>query len=60
MAMVYKVLTGKDQVDPAEWFTMAGEAARATRGQPTTRLEIRRNLFTIRVTEQWNRVPRDI
>ena len=31
MAMVYKVLTGKDQVDPAEWFTMAGEAVRATR-----------------------------
>ena len=31
MAMVYKVLTGKDQADPPEWFTMAGEALRATR-----------------------------
>ena len=30
MAMVYKVLTGKEQVDPTEWFNMAGEAARAT------------------------------
>ena len=31
MAMVYKVLTGKDQVDSAEWFRMAVEArARAT------------------------------
>ena len=31
VAMVYKVLTAKDQVDPAEGFTMAGEAARAIR-----------------------------
>ena len=31
MAMVYKVLTGKEQVDPADWFNTAGEAARATR-----------------------------
>ena len=30
MAMVYKVLTGTEQVDPTEWFNMAGEAARAT------------------------------
>ena len=62
MAMVYKVLTGKDQVDPAEWFTMAGEAARATRATADPlnikvkhgRLEVRQNFFTIRVTEQWN------
>ena len=31
MAMVYKVLTAKDQVDPAEGLAMAGEAARAIR-----------------------------
>ena len=68
MTMVYKDLTGKDQVDPTEWFTMAGEAARATRATADPlnikvkhgRLEVRRNFFTIRVTEQWNRVPRDI
>ena len=30
MAMVYKVLTGKEQVDPAEWFSMAGETSRVT------------------------------
>ena len=68
MTMVYKVLTGKDQVDPTEWFTMAGEAARATRATADPlnikvkhgRLEVRQNFFTIRVTEQWNRVPRDI
>ena len=31
MAMVYKVLTGRDQVDHEEWFTRVGEAARAAR-----------------------------
>ena len=31
MALVFKILTGKDQVAPTEWFTMAGEAARATK-----------------------------
>ena len=68
MAMVYKVLTGKEQVDPTEWFNMAGEAARATRATADPlnirvkhgRLELRQNFFTVRVTEQWNQVPTDI
>ena len=68
MVLVYKVLTGKDQVDPAEWFTMAAEATRATRttADPLNvrvkhgRLEVRRNFFTVRVTEQWNQVPMNI
>ena len=68
MAMVYKVLTGKEQVDPTEWFNMAGEAARATQATADPlnirvkhgRLELRRNFFTVRVTEQWNQVPTDI
>ena len=59
MAMVYKVLTGKEQVDPTEWFSMAGEAARATRATADP-LEVRQNFFTVRVTEQWNQVPTDI
>ena len=68
MAMVYKVLTGQEQVDPADWFNTAGEAARATRATADPlnirvkhgRLEVRRNFFTVRVTELWNRVPTDI
>ena len=68
MAMVYKVLTGKEQVDPTEWFNMAGETARATRATADPlnirvkhgRLELRQNFFTVRVTEQWNQVPTDI
>ena len=53
-------MTGREQVDPAEWFSMAGEAARATRATADPlnsrvkhgRLEVRRNFFTARVTEQ--------
>ena len=65
MVLVYKVLTGKDQVDPAEWFTMAAEAARATRttADPLNvrvkhgRLEVRRNFFSVRASGQWNDIP---
>ena len=56
------------QVDPAEWFSMAGEAARAMRATADPlnihvkhgRLEVRKNFFTVRVTEQWNQVPTHI
>ena len=62
------LMTGREQVDPAEWFSMAGEAARATRATADPlnirvkhgRLEVRRNFFTARVTEQCNQVPTDI
>ena len=68
MAMVYKVLTGKEQVDPAECFSMAGETSRVTRATEDPlnirvkhrRLEVRRNFFTVRVTEQRNQVPTEI
>ena len=28
MIMTYKILTGKEDVDPSEWFVMAAEAVR--------------------------------
>ena len=65
MAMTYRIVTQKDDVDAAEWFTMAAQAARVTRtaADPLNvivrhgRLDIRRNFFSVRVTEDWNRVP---
>ena len=47
---------------------MAGEAARSTRATADPlnirvkhgSLEVRRNFFTVRVTQQWNQVPTDI
>ena len=68
MITVYKILTGKDDLDPTEWFTMAQDGQRATRSAADPlnvrvthgRLDIRRNFFSVRVTEQWNQVPTDI
>ena len=68
MTMVYKILTHKEDVDPADWFAMSSQAARVTRtaADPLNvivthgQLDTRRNFFSIRVTEDWNRVPSDI
>ena len=68
MIMAYKILTHKDDVDPDEWFDMAAQVARVTRTtvDPLNvrvrhgRLDIRRHFFSVRVTENWNRVPSDI
>ena len=61
-------MTHKEDVDPADWFAMASQAARVTRtaADPLNvivkhgRLDTRHNFFSIRVTEDWNRVPSDI
>ena len=68
MAEVYKMVTGKGCVDPAEWFEMAGAAQRATRAAADPlnvrvkhgRLDMRKHFFSVRVCEHWNRVPGDI
>ena len=68
MTMVYKILTHKEDVDPADWFAMASQATRVTRtaADPFNvivkhgRLDTRRNFFSVRVTKDWNRVPSDI
>ena len=63
--MNYRIVTRKDDVDLAEWFTMATQAARVTgtAADPLNvivkhgRLDVRRNFFSVRVTEDWNKVP---
>ena len=68
MAMAYKILTKKEDVDPADWFVMAAQAARVTRtaADPLnvtvkhSQLNIRRHFFSVRVTEDWNKVPGNI
>ena len=54
MTMVYKILTHKEDVDPADWFAMASQAARVTRTAADPfyvivkhgRLDTRRNFFS--------------
>ena len=65
MLQVYKILTGKEDVNKEEWFTMASEAARVTRAtsHPLNvrvrhgRLDVRRNFFSVRTSGPWNDIP---
>ncbi len=67
MLQAYKILSGKDKVMADTWFAMASENAgdRVTRAAadplrlkiPANRLEVRKNFFSQRVPEQWNKIP---
>jgi len=68
MVMTYKILTGKEDVEPNIWFKTAAEAARVTRASADARnvrishgrLDVRRHFFSIRCTEPWNSIPSEI
>ena len=68
MAMVYKILHGYEDIDPAGMFTIATKVARVTRSTADPlnvrvrhgRLDCRKYSFSVRVTEPWNTVPSDI
>ncbi len=65
MIQVFKIVHGYDHVDSAHWFKhVSGDihSTRATRdslnlAQSRSRLDLRRNFFSQRVVEHWNRVP---
>ena len=66
MLQMYKILHGHDKVD--NLFERAAAGERATRAAadplnvkvPFARLEIRKNFFTVRAANQWNKIPADI
>jgi hypothetical protein len=68
MVQVYKILNGKDKVNKDTWFKMMQDGERVTRATSDPlniqaqygRLDIRRNFFTHRVVEQWNKIPEDL
>ena len=59
MLHMYKMITGKDTKDPSTWFRMAANGPRQTRNAAAPmnvqanhgRLELRRNFFSVRVTD---------
>ena len=67
LVQAYRVLSGKDNVSPATWF----QFCQPRDGEVSTRLttghlnvvpkkakgEIRRNFWSVRVTEPWNSLP---
>ena len=66
--MVHKIMHGKGQLDHSCWFEKAADGQRATRNSADPlnlrvnhgRLEIRRNFFSVRVIESWNKIPSDL
>ena len=65
MLEVYKILTGREDVDWRQYFTRA-EGVYGTRGhslklyRPRCRTSLRAGFFTQRVVESWNRLPDEV
>jgi hypothetical protein len=67
MVMTHKILHEKGGLDHTTWFEKAENGPRATRNTADPynikvkhgRLDLRRNFFSIRVIEDWNRIPAD-
>ena len=65
MAKVYKIITGKDMVNSELWFQKVDGTERLTRSAAdplnwrpqAARLEVRRNFFSNRTVEDWNKIP---
>ena len=64
MITTYKILNGFDRVDPSTWFKQINQTRRTRLNadpanlEPTfTRTEIRKNFFSIRVPDVWNKLP---
>ena len=68
MHMTFKILKGIEEVPVSEFFTMAATGLRQTRRNAGHlnlqaahgRLDLRANFFTVRVIDQWNRVPEEL
>ena len=69
MIQTFRIVNGKDHVDPHTWFTMADErdrlgAASTRHSRDSTRMveggsktELRRNFFSQRVPSMWSSLP---
>ena len=68
LIQAYKVLSGKDDVDSGTWFSSpetGGPCTRATSGllnvqRNEGRLDIRKNFWSVRVCDSWNRLPDEV
>ena len=68
MALVHSIMHGRTDIRVDDWFTRADTRARATRAATGAlnvvakhgRLEIRKNVFTVRATSNWNSVPCEV
>jgi hypothetical protein len=64
MQQVHRILVGSDKVNSETWFKMASDMERVTRAVadplnlwiPAPCLEVRKNFFSQRVSESWNKI----
>ena len=65
LIQVHKIVHGLDRVDRSTWFTMAGDRQeQPTRlsqvlniAKPCANTELRRNFFSHRFVDNWNKLP---
>ena len=67
MAQVFRLIHGHDKVDPGQWFTQVNSERMTRRAADPlnlaaghSRLDLRLNFFSQRVTEHWNTIPGDL
>jgi hypothetical protein len=68
MRMTHKIMHGEGGLDGSTWFERAFGATHATRSGldsfnvkvKSGRLELKRNLYSVRMTADWNQIPADI
>ncbi len=68
MCMVHKILQRNGGLKPETWFEMAGDSVRSTRAGANPlnmrvrhgRLGMLRNFFSLRVIEDWNKIPAEV
>jgi hypothetical protein len=68
MLQIFKIVSGIDKVNSESWFQMAANEERATRSgdglfnlKPrATSIQVRRNFFSNRVVDSWNRIPSEV
>ena len=69
---MYKIPTGKEDVNKGDWFTLAREGRRGVNTRITDgflnllkpelkkSLDLRCNFFSVRVVDPWNNLPNEV
>ncbi len=63
MTMVHKIINGRGELDPLQWFEAGSERVTRSSANPLNlrmkhvRMELRRNFFSVRVIDSWNAIP---